>query len=313
MNKNNNAKAYVPTFKLGMLHPKYLGTWLILALVRLLVYLPRPVAAAVGAGIGDLFYKLNKKRRRVTQINLEMCFPEMSAEARYRLARDHYRVYGQTFVDMGLIWWASERFIDRYIRFKGLEYYRQAREAGKQVILLTGHFVAIDIGGPVISRHYKQFGLINTIDNELLDWILGRGRIRFGSRMLLRDRGMRQVVQHIKDGYGFSYVPDEDFGPERSVFVPFLGTEAPTLTSVGKLARMTDAAVLPCFVWRVSTKEGYLVDIRPPLENFPTGEDMQDAVRVRQVLADAVREYPEQYMWTFKFFRSRPDGSPPPY
>jgi lauroyl/myristoyl acyltransferase len=261
MNDNSHNGGYVPVFRMAMLHPRWLGTWLILGIVRLLVYLPRSFASLAGAGIGDLFYRLNKKRRRVTQANLRLCFPEMPDDERYRLMRRHYRVYGQTFVDMGLIWWASERFIDRYVRFRGLDYYRQVRESGKQVILLTGHFVAIDIGGPVISRHYKQIGLINTIDNEVLDWILGRGRVRFGSRMLLRDRGMRQVVQHIRDGFGFSYVPDEDFGPEKSVFVPFLGTEAPTLTSVGKLARMSNAAVLA----RLPTKIPQMIQSLSPV------------------------------------------------
>lgn len=296
-----------------MLHPKWWPTWLVLGFVRLTVYLPRNLAAAIGAGMGNLFYLLNKKRRRVVQVNLELCFPEMSATDRAQLMRNHFRVYGQTFIDMAIVWWASERFIERFVRFQGLDHYRKQRDAGRQVILLTGHFVGIDIGGPVISRHFRQIGLIKPIHNKVMDWVLGRGRVRFGSRMLLRERGMRQVVQAIKDGFGFSYVPDEDFGPEKSVFVPFLGTHAPTLTSVGKLARLTNAAVLPCFVWRVSARDGYVIDIQPPLEGFPGGDDLQDATRVREVLAQAVKTHPEQYMWTFKFFRSQPDGGPPPY
>jgi len=306
-------KDYRPEFSSGMFHPRWWGTWLMLGFLRVLVYLPRPVSAVIGAGIGDLFYLVNSKRRKVVQVNLKLCFPEMSETGRATLARHHYRVYGQTFVDMGLIWWASERFLDRYIKFDGLEHYQRQKDAGKQVILLTGHFVGIDIGGPVISRKYRQIGLIKPIVNPVLDWVLGRGRIRFGSRMLLRDQGMRQVVRSIKEGYGFSYVPDEDFGPEKSVFVPFLGTQAATLTSVGKLARMTDSAVLPCFVWRQSARQGYVIEIKPALENFPGGDDLQDAKRVRQELAEAIRQHPEQYMWTFKFFRSQPDGRPSPY
>ena len=296
-----------------MLLPKWWPTWLVLGFLRLTVYMPRLLSEAIGSGFGNLFYWLNKKRRKVVWINLGLCFPEMTPVARHNLMREHFRVYGRTFIDMGKIWWASEKYLDRYIQFEGLEYYTHAREAGKQVILLTGHFVGIDVGGPMISRHYRQIGLIKPIHNIVMDWVLGRGRVRFGSKMLLRDDGMRPVVQAIKDGFGFSYVPDEDFGPERSVFVPFLGTRAPTLTSVGKLARMTNATVIPCFVWRRSAREGYVIKMHPPLENFPSADDVADAARVRQVLAEAVREHPEQYMWTFKFFRSQPDGKPSPY
>ena len=296
-----------------MLLPKWWPTWVVLGFLRLTIYLPNFIAEAIGAGFGNLFYLLNKKRRRVARINLSLCFPEMTPAARKQLMRDHFRIYGQTFIDMARIWWASEKYLERFIRIEGLEHYTRQHEAGKQVILLTGHFVGIDVGGPMISRHYPQIGLIKPIRNIVMDWVLGRGRVRFGSKMLLRDEGMRQVVQAIKDGYGFSYVPDEDFGPDRSVFVPFLGTRAPTLTSVGKLARMTNATVIPCFVWRQSARHGYLVKMHPPLDNFPSGDDIADATRVRQVLAEAVREHPEQYMWTFKFFRSQPDGKPSPY
>ncbi|MGW8248553.1 MAG: lysophospholipid acyltransferase family protein [Acidiferrobacterales bacterium] len=313
MESSNRNSGYIPRFTPGMLLPKWWPTWLVLGFLRLTVYMPNVFAEAIGSGFGDLFYLLNKKRRRVARINISLCFPELTPVARKKLLRDHFRIYGQTFIDMGKIWWASEKYLDRYIKIEGLEHYTRQREAGKQVILLTGHFVGIDVGGPMISRHYRQIGLIKPIHNKVMDWTLGRGRVRFGSKMLLRDEGMRKVVQAIKDGYGFSYVPDEDFGPERSVFVPFLGTRAPTLTSVSKLARMTNATVIPCFAWRMSAKDGYLVHMHPPLENFPSGDDVADATRVREVLAAAVREHPEQYMWTFKFFRSQPDGKPSPY
>jgi len=296
-----------------MLLPKWWPTWVVLGLLRLSIYLPAFVSAGIGSGFGNLFYLLNKKRREVVRINLRLCFPEMTPAARYKLMRDHYRLYGKTFIDMGKIWWASEKFLERYFRVEGLEHYEQARENGKQVILLTGHFIGIDLGGPMISRKYPLVGLINPIHNKVLNWVVGRGRLRFSSKILLRDGGMRQVVQAIKQGYGFYYLPDEDFGPERSVFVPFLGTRAPTLTSVGKLARMTNATVIPCFVWRRSAKDGYLVQLLPPMDDFPSSDDLADATRVREVLAAAVREYPDQYMWTFKFFRSQPDNKPPPY
>ena len=296
-----------------MLLPRYWGTWIFLGFLRMLVYLPRSLASVVGRTLGDLYRVTDSKRRNVVDVNLRLCFPDMPIEQREQLKRKHYRQFGCAFVDMALIWWASERFLKRHLRFHGLHYYDAERQQGNAVVLLTGHFVAIDIGGPIISTQHKQIGLIKPLYNEVMDWVLGRGRIRFGSRMLLRDRGMRQVVESIKQGYGFSYVPDEDFGPEKSVFVPFLGTLAPTITAVSKLARMTRATVLPCFVWRQPGNDGYVVDIRAPLEGFPSGDDMADAARVRKVLADAVNEHPDQYMWTFKFFKTRPDGGPAPY
>lgn len=313
MTNNNNNVGYSPRFSTRLLQPRYWPAWLLLGLLWLLLWLPRPVGAWVGARLGDLYFRASPKRRKVAEVNLTLCFPDMPEQERADLIRRHFRAYGQSVVDMTRAWWASPRHLESYIKFKGLEHYRHAREAGREVILLTGHFVGIDVGGPVISRHYKQIGLIKPIHNEVIDWVLARGRVRFGSKMLLRKDGMRQVVKAIREGYGFSYVPDEDFGPEKSVFVPFFATQAPTITAVSKLARMCDAVVIPCFIWRVSTRDGYVVDMQPPLDDFPSGDDVQDAHTVRQVLQRAVEQHPEQYMWTFKFFKTRPDGAPNPY
>lgn len=311
----NNRKnvGYIPRFSSRMLRFSQIPSWVLLGVMWLLVYLPRSFSNVIGSMLGDMYRISGKKRLKVVETNLRLCFPELTSEERTLVAKKHFRVYGQALLDSAVVWWASERFLERFVRFKGLEHYQSAIDQGHAVILLTGHFVAIDIGGPVISRHHKQIGMIKPVYNEVLDWALGKGRIRFGSRMLLRDQGMRQVIRSLKEGYGFSYVPDEDFGPEKSVFVPFLGTQAPTLTSVSKLANIANAKVLPCFVWRLPSTDGYLVEMMPALENFPSGNNVADAAIVRRVLSTAVRQHPDQYMWTFKFFSSQPEGRPSPY
>lgn len=309
----DEGRGHQPPFRLKFFLPGYWLSWGVLGLVGLCVTLPRPISAFIGARLGDLYYFSSKKRRHVVQINLRLCFPQLPAEERLRIARAHFRIYGQCMLDMGLVWWARPAFLARYIRVEGLEHYRAVLERGQNVILLTGHFSAMDVGGPVISRFYPQVALIKPLSNGLIDYFLGRGRTRFGSEAYLRDKGMRPIVKAIKGGRGFSYVPDEDFGPQKSVFVPFLGTESATITALSKLAALSRAAVLPTAVERISTKEGYRVVIYPALEKYPGKDLLADAKRMNSVLAEMVRKAPEQYMWTFKYFRSRPGGAPSPY
>ena len=281
--------------------------------VALCVVLPRRLVAFLGVRLGDLFRYSSAKRRNVVDVNLRLCFPQLSDEEREQLSRQHFRVYGQCMLDMGLIWWASESFLQHYIRIDGLEHYQAELDAGHNVILLTGHFSALDIAGPAISWRYPQVGLIKPIKNSMVDYLIARGRQRFNGKVFLREKGMRSIVKAINAGYGFYYLPDEDFGPQKSVFVPFLATQSATITALSKLAKLTNARVLPTSVRRVSANEGYRIVIRPPLEGFPGKDPVADAAQMNQALAEMVAEAPEQYMWTFKFFKTQPDGAPSPY
>lgn len=313
IDKADLTKAYRPRFRLRFLSPRNWSAWLLLAIVGLCVLLPRAVSAFIGARVGDLYHRSSKKRRNVVDVNLRLCFPELSATERARLSRQHFRIYGQCLIDMGLIWWASKKFLDRYIQIEGLDHYRAELGRGRNVILLTGHFSALDIAGPAISYHYPQAGLVKPINNAVLDYVMARGRQRFHGKVYLRDKGMRPIIKAIKAGYGFYYLPDEDLGPQNSIFVPFLATESATITALNKLARLTNAAVLPTSARRLSAKEGYRIVIHPAMDSFPGDDPVADAIRMNAELARMVAEEPEQYMWTFKFFRTRPEGEPSPY
>jgi lipid A biosynthesis lauroyl/palmitoleoyl acyltransferase len=305
--------AYEPRFQARFLAPRYWPIWLLLAFIAAGRVVPRRAWGLVGAAFGELYYRLSRKRREVARVNVELCFPEMNRLTRERLVRRHFHVYAQCLLDMGLVWWARPRFLDQYIKVDGLDHYRAALGKGRPVILLTGHFAGLDIAGPMISRHHPQVGLIKPVQNRLVDWWLARGRRRFAGRVYLRDKGLRPIVRALQSGYGFYYLPDEDFGPERSVFVPFLGTVAATITALSRLAHITGAAVLPTSVERVSSREGYRVRIGPALADFPGGDDREDAARMNAALGEMVRRAPEQYMWTFKYFRTRPGGEASPY
>jgi len=147
----------------------------------------------------------------------------------------------------------------------------------------------------------------------VVDYLIARGRRRFSGKVYLRDKGMRSIIKAINAGYGFYYLPDEDLGPEKSVFVPFMGSESATITALNKLARLTNAVVLPTSACRVSAREGYRIKIHPAMDNFPGDDPVADAVRMNAELARMITAAPEQYMWTLKIFTTRPDGGPQPY
>lgn len=291
--------------------PRYWPSWLWLFLLRLIALLPLSWSRAFGAALGLLLMISNKKRRNIARINIEMCFPRLSLRERERLLRRHFVVSGQSYFDLGYLAWASERRILRKTHIRGLEQYQDLR--GRNIILLAPHCVGMNFGGAVIARSRAQFSMVKLQRNPVVNGLLNRGRMRFGCFLLARQQGLRPVIRGLKQGLAFYYLPDEDFGARQSVFVPFFGVPTATLTTLGRLARLTNALVVPCFTRLLPGGRGYEVILKPPLDDFPHGDRVHDAARMNAVIEEGLRHMPEQYLWTFKIFKTRPGHTPPPY
>ncbi|MHB8346760.1 MAG: LpxL/LpxP family acyltransferase [Acidiferrobacterales bacterium] len=306
---------HAPRFRREFLLPVYWGVWLGVGFLWVISLLPSPVRAVLGALSGEGYRLFSAKRRSIATINVAMCFPEMTEAARAQLVRRHFQTYGKCLLDFPLLWFGNAARIRKLVRIAGLENYETPYAQGRRIILLTAHFVALEFGAAAMSARFPLLGMIKPMRNPLLDWFMANGRKRFDprGRMLQRDQGLRPVIREIERGLGFYYLPDEDFGTQGSTFVPFLGTEAARLTTLGRLAGICDAVVIPCFTYRLPHGKGYEVRIGPALAGFPSGDLMADTRRMNAELERHIRSGPEQYMWTFKYFKTRPGGGSSPY
>ncbi len=302
------------TLKLGKesFAPRYWSSWLTLLLLRACAFLPLGVCRMLGAGLGLLMYAVNAKRRHIARVNLAMCFPEMSERERRQLLHRHFKVMGQSYMDLGFLAWASKRRILSKTKFTGLEHYQKLVEQGKNIILLAPHCVGMNFGGGGAMLR-PAFSMKKLQRNPVGNWLLNKARMRFGVQLLQRSQGLRPIIRGLKQRMAFYYLPDEDFGPRQSTFVPFFGVPTATLTTLGRLAKLTDAAVIPCFTRLLPGGRGYEVIFKPALSNFPVGDRAADAARMNRELEQGIREMPEQYMWTLKFFKTRPGNAPSPY
>jgi len=303
-----------PEFEWRFLAPGFWPTWLWLGLVRMLGWLPARLRGWLGDRLGELVYRLHGKRRHIVQVNLRLCFPALSAAQREALARRYYRLLARSLLDYHLIWWGSARRVESQIELEGEEHLARCKAEGRPVILLTCHMVGLDFGALVISRRYPGVGLIKPARNPLVEWLLTRGRTRYLARLFKRDTGIRPIVRTLRQGFLFYYLPDEDLGGRKpTVFAPFFGVPTATLTALGRLAGMTGAAVLPGATYYDAATGRYRMRISPPLEDFPTGDEIADATRMNREIEALVREAPDQYMWSFRLFQTRPEGERSPY
>lgn len=289
-------------------HPRWWPTWIGLGFMRAVSLLPLPVIALFGGALGMLLYALHAGRRRVVQVNLRMCFPKLSPRARTRIARRHFRAFGQTLLDIGIAWWASQRRLRRLTRFRGREHYDQALRENKNIILLAPHFLGLEYGGIRLSMERPMVTVFRHPVNKLLSGVMARARSRFYLRLVEHIQSFTPLVKQTKSGVPLYYLPDQDAGPRQSVFAPFFGVPAATFAVLPRLAKMTDAVVIPCVTRQLPWGRGYEIEFRPPLKNFPTGDALADTTRMNREIEAAVREMPEQYFWLHKRFKTRPKG-----
>ena len=296
---------------LPLYHPAYWPTWLGLAFMRIITFLPMPVLWVLGTVLGTVMHLIPSKVRKVVRDNIGLCFPELGGAGQRRLVRQHFRSLGVSMLCYGIAWWASPERLRRLVRFRDRHHYDSVVASGRSVIVFAPHFLALDVSGITLSSERPYVSMYRHSRNRLLDSMLLR-RGRFGAVLFERKSNLRSLIRHLRDGRPFYYLPDQDAGAE-GVFVPFFGIPAATVTALSRIAKLADAAVVPCYNSILPWGRGFEVRFEAPLEGFPSGDLEQDARRMNDEIEKAIRRNPGQYLWGYRRFKTRPDGSPPLY
>ncbi len=303
-----------PEFRAGLLHPRYWPTWAGFGLWYTLVQLPFRWQLALGRGLGRLMGRLAKRRRQISERNLQLCFPEQSAAERQALLTRSMEAIGIAVFETGIAWFWPRWRLQRLHQTEGLEHLHAARDRGEGVILLAFHFTHVDLGGKLLGLSYSIDGTYRPHNNPVYDYIQHRGRQRLTQNGVAMPRGdVRAMVKALRAGRAVWYAPDQDYGPQHSVFVPFFGVPAATVTATSTLARLGRACVIPFVQQRKADGSGYLVKIYPPLDGFPSRDEAADALRINRFAEARIREQPEQYLWAHRRFKTRPPGEPSLY
>ena len=218
------------------------------ALLWLLHFLPLAVLASLGSGLGRLLFLFGRERRKIVQINLGLCFPELDERAQNQLALAHFQVLGRSLLERSLLWWSPQKRVDRLIQVDGAEKISALLQAGKPVILLAPHFVGLDAGGVGIAMRFDSVSLYAEQSSPVFDHLLLKGRKRFGNQLLLsRQDGIRASIKAMKSGRPFYYLPDVSGRRRDSVFVPFFGVPTATVSAIPRLAPCWCHASPGCF------------------------------------------------------------------
>lgn len=280
--------------------------------MRVLAKLPLPVLRGLGKVVGRILFVLAGQRRKIALRNLELCFPEVPEAQRRAWAKETFEVFCQTFLDRSWLWFGSEELVRSRVKLEGAI---EELDGATPTIIFAPHFYGMDAGGLALplntQREFTSIFATNP-DPVLDDWFMA-GRQRFGHvRMLNRADGVKPIISCLRKGGLLYLLPDMDYGKNDSVFVPFFAVEnTATIPSLSRFARLGKAKVVA--LYNRMTPEGYVAQLTPAWENFPTDDHVADTARMNRELEASIMTMPAQYYWVHKRFKTRPPGEPSYY
>jgi KDO2-lipid IV(A) lauroyltransferase len=294
------------------LQPRFWPTWLMFLLLWLATRLPFSLQMRAGRLLGRAAYRVARRRRHIAAVNIRRCFPQLDPQQHTRLLKAHFLALGQGILETALCWWGRDARLQHRSVLLGERHLHEARRRGRGVILLSAHFTTLELGGRLLAQRQPFHVLYRPHKNPLFEAVMQRARARRFETAIPRN-DTRALLKSLKRNHAVWYAPDQNHGGKQSLFVPFFGVQASTLTTTSRLAAISGAAVVPFFQARLPHDRGYLLLLCPALEQFPGVDPEADAIRINRLLEDVIRELPEQYLWVHRRFKTRPPGEAYPY
>jgi len=296
------------SFKLAFLHPRHWVTWAGLGLLWLLVQLPYPVLSRLGETIGKLSRRFLKRRECIARRNLELCFPDMTNEMREAMIEKNFMSLGMGLFETGMAWFWSDSRVRRWFDVEGYQNLVQAQANQKGVMVVGVHFMSLELGGRVMGLCQPMMATYRPHNNELMEWVQTRGRMRSNKSMIDR-RNLKGLVSELKKGEAVWFAPDQDYGRKGSTFAPFFSvSNAATTNGTYVLSRLSGASMLTVTMVRKADRSGYQLHIGRALTDYPAKDEHEAASYINKVIEREILRAPEQYLWIHRRFKTRPQG-----
>lgn len=279
---------------------------------RLMGHLPLNLSRRLMRILAPLIQKLMARRRVIVERNLELCFPDWPEAKRADIEREHFVQLAEAVAETAFCWCHRRKLEDRHGEVVGLEHLKAAGSEGQGVLLVTGHTTCLELGARLFAERVRARGVYRALRNPVLNRFQNQGRGRYSPGMIER-RKLKTMVRHLRAGEVVWYAPDQDFGPERSEFVPFFGVSTATTRGMLDLARLGRACVIPMYPSKDPDSGRVTVHILPALENVPSDDPMADLSQYNRFLEQQIQSQPAQYWWLHRRFKSAPEGDAPRY
>jgi KDO2-lipid IV(A) lauroyltransferase len=281
----------------------------IAVLFQLIALLPLLAVHGLGVLIGWLLWLFPNEPRRIAATNLALCFPEYDELTRNRLLCRNLMESGKAVLELGPLWlWDGRRLLKLIRSVEGERAWQDALAMGRGAIAITPHLGAWEVSGLYVSSRYPITTLYRP-SRLGIDALIRAGRERLGATTVPTDsRGVRALFQALRAGEVLGILPDQDPGSEGGVWAPFFGQPANTMVLLSRLAMKNGSPVFMLCAERLPWAQGYCLRFEPLPEVVWTGPLEASVAAVNTTVERAVRRKPEQYLWSYKRFKTRPPG-----
>jgi KDO2-lipid IV(A) lauroyltransferase len=288
---------------------EYVLAW---GLLKIVGALPRPLARAAGISIAWTVYLLHGKLRRVGMRNLELAFPDKSRGERKKILRGVFTSLGRQIAEVCLFPKYTRENVSKTVVYEGFENFERALARGKGVLFLTGHLGAWELSAFAHSLYGYPLNIVmRPLDNPYLDRLAREYRTMHGNKAVDKDFA-RGLIAAMRKGQTVGVLMDTNMIASQGVFVDFFDIPACTAAGVARVARKTDASVVPGFTIWDPVLQKYRLRFDPPVELVRTGNTEADVVantaKFTKVIEDYVRKYPDQWLWVHRRWKTRPEG-----
>ena len=285
--------------------PRYWPAWIGLGILRLLIFLPFAWQVGLGKGLGWVLARLATKRTDIARANIGHCFPDLSPTEQQALVVKHFESLGIALFETALCWWGNRNQLDGLIKnVKGLEHISAAQKQGKGIILLSAHFTTLDIGGRLLVNQCSFAPVYRRMNSQIQEYFTQQGRSK-GTDGAIPHTNIKAIIRHLKKGGAIWFASDQQHQGSNSALVNFFGQPAHSATGTSTFAKLGKAVVIPFFTTRVEA--GYEIELLPALDNYPSGDDINDTARYHRLIEAQIARAPEQYLWTHRRFKDAPN------
>jgi Kdo2-lipid IVA lauroyltransferase/acyltransferase len=280
--------------------------------LRLLALLPWTALQALGRAFGELLVLLPNRQRRDALINLRLCFPDIDEPQRNALRRRSIIHFAKTYTEIAALWlWPPERVLALIREQQGTELLE--REPGRGLIVLAPHIGAWELcnvwlatQGPISNMYRPQ---------RHIDDLIRHARQRNGARLVPDNvGGVKAMLKALRRGEMVGILPDQVVRADQgAVFAPFFGEPAVTMLLVAGLMRRTGARAVVIGAERLPGGRGFRLHCLPAPDGLDSPDDVEAATALNRGVEQIIERFPDQYHWTYRRFRRRPNGRPNPY
>ena len=277
-----------------------------------LQWAPRKLAFALARVYTRLLDLGIPRLRQVARRNLAMALPEFTPQRHAQIVDGVFRSIARILVAFAKFPAIRRGYLGQWIRLEGGEHFDQARQAGRGVLVATAHLGNWELSAFAHALMTAPMNVVvRPLDNPLIDALVERRRALTGNRPIGKKHFARAILKALAANQAVGILIDQNAALETAVFVDFFGIPASAGTGFAKFAAHSGAAVVPGFALWSEVEQRYVLRFYPPLPM--TGDALRDTQTLHSKLEEVIREYPDQWLWIHRRWKTRPPGEASPY